>query len=769
MRTRLQFVCGAATALVLASAGGAATGAATPENIGGDLLTMLTDHALPAAARSQMATTAMMDRKGRLMVQIYVAKGAKYADVRQAVKNAGAEIRSEMPSFHSGIIAAWANLNDIPAIAGAQGVRSVSMVHKPVRHVGLVTSQGATILKSLQLNQMGHSGFGITIGALSNSYNTYTQYPASTDVSTGDLPGTGNPDRHKKNVVVLAEGPAGDDEGRALLQIMADTAPDAKLCFATAYSSDTEFAKNILALADKKGKCRADIIDDDVGYSDEPYFSDENPISAAVNQVASQGVIYFSSAGNGNQGSYNATFNPIPASQAVTLPNQTVDLSTVPSALIAGGVHNFGTSSNPVISQWVETTPLGGGQEDLGILQWNDPFNLNAMTANYVILIFDSKGKFQKGLSGIGNSIKADQPIQVAQLPATLPTDYQVVLAKSTTTSSPATQLRWSSFYQADTRQLTFNSDHSPSIYGHPAANGAIAVGAEFYGALGGTEYFSSQGPFTNYFDSSGNRLQTPEVRNKPEISATDGVDTTFFPPGPGNDADGDGFPNFFGTSASAPHAAGIGADLLQIAGRGKITPAEMRTLLENSAGTHSLSPGLVEATTSDSTNKYKVAVLVHGFQPQGYDTEQWQLAVSAPAGVTLNSISFDAFPSHNVFELPFLFGGSNNLTSSQVTTSVTTVPSFGMTLNFAAGAAVSGTTLDFSVDFDNAIPDYLGINTSLLAGTTFTATFSDGTVTSSATLAPTSTGTGWTWSDGYGLIDAVAAASQLTGGLTKR
>lgn len=77
-------------------------------------------------------------------------------------------------------------------------------------------------------------------------------------------------------------------------------------------------------------------------------------------------------------------------------------------------------------------------------------------------------------------------------------------------------------------------------------------------------EAFSSQGPSTIFFPA-------PETRQKPDVTAIDGVSVT----GAG------GFPSpFSGTSASAPHVAGVAALLKE----GFTTAAEIVDALKNSA-----------------------------------------------------------------------------------------------------------------------------------------------------------------------------------------
>jgi len=70
------------------------------------------------------------------------------------------------------------------------------MEGKPHANVGAVTSEGAVVLKTDLVNKRGIKGDGITVGVLSDSFNTAylnVQSPPATtaaqDVSTGRPPG----------------------------------------------------------------------------------------------------------------------------------------------------------------------------------------------------------------------------------------------------------------------------------------------------------------------------------------------------------------------------------------------------------------------------------------------------------------------------------------------------------------------------------------------------------------------------------------------------
>jgi subtilisin family serine protease len=95
-------------------------------------------------------------------------------------------------------------------------------------------------------------------------------------------------------------------------------------------------------------------------------------------------------------------------------------------------------------------------------------------------------------------------------------------------------------------------------------------------------ETFSSAGGVPILFDGGGERLRAPVVRQTPDVVAPDGVNTTFYA-APGDiPEDRDAFPNIFGTSAAAPHVAGVAALLLDR--RGGASPKQIERLLERTA-----------------------------------------------------------------------------------------------------------------------------------------------------------------------------------------
>ena len=135
-----------------------------------------------------------------------------------------------------------------------------------------------------------------------------------------------------------------------------------------------------------------------------------------------------------------------------------------------------------------------------------------------------------------------------------------------------------------------FNTN-SGTIYGHANAAGAEAVGAAFYAETPEfgfdpaiVEPFSSAGAAPNGFPTpilfNPDGTPTFQLRDKPEIVAPDGGNTTFF--NSVGDVEPDGFPNFFGTSAAAPHAAAAAALLLQ--GDSTLTPDDVYHRLELTA-----------------------------------------------------------------------------------------------------------------------------------------------------------------------------------------
>ncbi len=222
----------------------------------------------------------------------------------------------------------------------------------------------------------------------------------------------------------------------------------------------------------------------------------------------------------------------------------------------------------------------------------------------------------------------------------------------------------------------------------------------------------------------------------------------------------------FFGTSAAAPHAAAVGALLIQAAGGpGKLSPDALKTLLEETTQQpHQLAAGQVSARLVSGADK--VTVIARSFvaaNPSAFTFE-----FSGPPGDSVKSIVMDASTANIAFGAntdQFLIGPTNVPQGDIVYLNHNGLNPVA-TFDFLHGTFTNNRFVQLGLDFDNPQLGFGGINTSLLFGTKVTATIQSGSTTrriSGVLSAPT--GRGYSVADGFGLIDAFAAFEKLKGG----
>lgn len=433
----------------------------------------------------------------------------------------------------------------------------------PVVNSGLSASQGIVSHRAREVNNnLGVTGAGITIGVLSDSAEFIPNLKATGDLPAGAmiLPGRD-----------IISGP-GSSEGTALMEIVYDMAPGANVLFATAFNSPESFGDNIRALA--QAGCQ--VIVDDVGWSTEGVFQN-GPIAKAVDDVSAAGVVYFSSAGNGgsalrgNSGTWVGDYN---FSGGIFLGQWEIHN-------YGGGIIGNGTSGGYTFLQWSD--PLGGSANDYDLIAVDNSFN-----------ILDASTNFQTG---------TQDPFEDMVPPA----GSFLLLLKF---SGAPRALYLSGFGPV------LGVQTPGSTFGHPASPNGIGVAAVHWnserrgtrpfvgGAANPTEVFSSDGPARRFYNPDGTAI-TPNnflfgtngglALSKPDIAAADAV-TCRTP----------GFNPFFGTSAAAPHAAGIAA--LIKAKKPSLTRAQIIAIMKGTA-LDNMSPGVDIQSGSGIAMAYQAVV----------------------------------------------------------------------------------------------------------------------------------------------------------------
>jgi len=451
------------------------------------------------------------------------------------------------------LVSGWMPIEAIDEIANLESLGLVRPAYKPITNVGSTTSQGDAAMNSDDARtNFGIDGTGITLGVLSDSYDFLGG--AAADIASGDLPASG--------VNVLLDN-GNSDEGRAMLQLVHDVAPGADLAFHTAFGGEAVFAQGIRDLA----TAGADVIVDDVVYFTEPMFQD-GAIAQAVDEVVADGVAYFSSAGNNGRRSYESAFNP--SGMTDSLFGKTYQW------------HDFDSGAGVDISQGI-TVPEGSTATFS--FQWDEPFfsvsGGSGSTSDIDIFLAIGDTIVH---SATAENIGGD-PVEVLSFTNSFPTTSFNLRIGNAGGPNPGLM----KYVEFGGITIDEYDTASPTSFGHGNAAGASSVGAAAYDktpAFGTSppvlESFSSPGGVDILFDTDGNRLVTPESRQNVDIVAPDGTNTTFFG---SEDSESDGFPNFFGSSAAAPHAAAVAALMLESAGgEGSLTPSEVYSALETTA-----------------------------------------------------------------------------------------------------------------------------------------------------------------------------------------
>jgi Subtilase family len=540
------------------------------------------------ARRDLGADLVGVDASGALELQLHATAAVGSAQLAQ-LRGLGATVRSSSADFaavpgaalpQAGLVHAVVPADKLDAVAGLPWVAALRPVTKPQVDVGAITSEGVALHRADVAQRIGVTGRGQRVGAMSDGVTSLAE-----SVAKGELPA---------DVQVL--DPGDGDEGTAMLEIVHDMAPGAKLLFTGTGDTLEDHVAGLRAL----GAAGADLITEDLAFDDEPAFQ-QGLAAATAEQLAQSGHWVSSSAGN-----LGARHTPRVAA---------VGTGSTPDGLDAKAFKGCpAVPQNPVaVAGGTDTTfdlLLGAGGLLLATLQWSEPraifptagqggftdLNLYVLDQTGRCLAFSNAPQ----ANGVGDTIE-QLIVDGTHFPRNTQLKLVVDVAGTSSAVAPPTlDLRWRTAFagslalNAAARAGSLNPD---SNYLDAATSaGAAPASVSTDPRTVPLESFSAGGPV-----QVGSTTVCPNGARGPCIGVAGGGFRTAIAP-TWTAADGvsisgsGGFPDpnvcpatvngqclFFGTSAAAPSAAGVAALVREHLG-GDLSPLQLNKSMANLA-----------------------------------------------------------------------------------------------------------------------------------------------------------------------------------------
>jgi subtilase family protein len=595
----------AAPALV--AVGGQATAAApsvavsessTASGAPSKIPTLLRDRAAEvAAAMSARSTTAQrqakardlsagvmgIDAAGGIDVLVHAATPVSQAQTAQLTA-LGARVVTNSASFpdvpgaalpETGLVRAVVPYDQLDAVAALGWVSALRPSLRPSADVGPVTAEGLQLHRADRAQARGLTGRGQKIGALSLDVDNLAD-----SVAQGELPA---------DVQVLRQGSYDDDEGTAMLEVIHDIAPGAKLAFASSRDTVAEHVEAFHLLAN----AGVTMIAEDLAWDDEPAFQ-QGVAAATAEALARHGIWVSSSSGNqatrhgprvtatgtgagadGTTGPFTGCPNAPDNVVRLRGTDTTYDLNLLPGATVL-----------PTL-QWSEPraifpTPGRGGFTDL---------NLYLMDSTGTQCLASSAAVQANGVGDTIEQFIYENTTGVPQA-AKLVVDVQ---GTSTARRAPVLDLRWRALSAGvqtlDPIERAGSLNPDSNYLGFATSAGAVNAAGPLDPATVALEPFSAAGPVQILSTTrcpGGRRGPCTGVSGLPALTfpapywvAADAVSIS----GAGGFGSGtcptavQGQCRFFGTSASAPVAAGVAALTRQEFG-GRLHPVALNAIL---------------------------------------------------------------------------------------------------------------------------------------------------------------------------------------------